>query len=99
MLPVELLPGAKQEFDESLDWYRARSRRTADRFVEAVKRGFAQIATNPSRFATMDGVHRELSVKKFPFRIIYKEETDRVVVVAIAHAKRRPIYWKKALEI
>ena len=33
-------------------------------------------------------------LKKFPFRIVYRSIGDRVLVVAIAHAKRRPGYWR-----
>jgi plasmid stabilization system protein ParE len=93
MLPVELLSGARRDFDESFDWYTSQSPRAALRFAEAVDAALISIAANPLRFAGPDGIHREHPLKKFPFRIDYRKLEDRILVVAIAHAKRRPGYW------
>ncbi len=94
MLPIDYLAGARRDFDESFNWYAARSTQAAQRFVAALDVALTKVAANPLRFATPDGVHRECPVKKFPFRIVYRPLTDRVLVVAIAHAKRRPGYWR-----
>jgi plasmid stabilization system protein ParE len=94
MTPVDLLPGARLDYDESFDWYAARSDAAAKRFAGAVKATLELIADDPQRFAAIDSRHRECLVSKFPFRIVYREVTGRIVVVAIAHAKRRPGYWK-----
>jgi plasmid stabilization system protein ParE len=95
MLPVDFLPGARRDFDESFDWYSQRSAQAAIRFANAVDAALMTVAGNPMLFATRDGVHRECPVKKFPFRLIYRLAESRVLVVALAHAKRRPGYWKE----
>lgn len=94
MLPVDYLPGARRDFDESFDWYAERSPRSAERFTDAVDAALVRIAANPTQFASADGMHRECPVKKFPFRVVYRLVDNRVLVVAIAHAKRRPGYWR-----
>jgi plasmid stabilization system protein ParE len=94
MLPVDLLPGARRDFDESFGWYAERSMPAALRFVNAVEAAFFPIALDPKRFGAIDAVHRECPVGHFPFRIVFRVAADRIVVVAIAHAKRRPGYWK-----
>jgi len=33
-------------------------------------------------------------VRRFPFTIIYAIDTNEVVVVAVAHQRRRPFYWR-----
>ena len=93
MIPVDYLPGARQDFDESFDWYAARSPSAAERFTSAIDSALADIARNPDRFAAIDQMHREYLVRRFPFRIVYRVEPHRVLVVAVAHAKRRPGYW------
>ena len=93
MLPIDYLSGARRDFDESFGWYRQRSARAAIRFADAVDEALKQVAAHPTRFVSSDGVHREYTVKKFPFRIVYRLTKNRVLVVAIAHAKRRPGYW------
>ena len=94
MLPVDYLPGARRDFDESFDWYAERSTQLAVRFANAVDAALAVAATRPERFAAVDDVHRECPVRRFPFRIVYRVAAGRVVVVAVVHAKRRPGYWK-----
>jgi plasmid stabilization system protein ParE len=95
MPPIDYLSGARQDFDESFDWYAERSAQSAVRFAAAVDAALDRIAANPTQFASPDGVHRECPVKKFPFRVVYRLVDDRVLVVAIAHAKRRPGYWRR----
>jgi len=94
MLPVDYLPGARRDFDESFDWYLERSPQAAVRFANAVDAALVHVAGDPTRFAAIDTIHRECPVRKFPFRIVYRLVENRVLVVAVAHAKRRPGYWR-----
>ncbi len=94
MLPVDFLPGARRDFDESFDWYAERSRHAAVRFAGAVNLTLAAITAGPERFAPVDEIHRACPVRRFPFRVVYRVAAGSIVVVAIAHAKRHPGYWK-----
>jgi toxin ParE1/3/4 len=40
---------------------------------------------------------RRILVRRFPFTVIYAGEPEQIVVVAIAHQRRRPQYWKGRL--
>jgi|SRR6478609_2968389 plasmid stabilization system protein ParE len=95
MTRVEYLPGARQDFDESFDWYARRSGVAAERFLAAVSASLIRIAEHPEQFARVDSRHRECLVKRFPFRLVYRVEADRILVVAVAHAKRRPGFWRR----
>jgi plasmid stabilization system protein ParE len=95
MLPVDFLPAARRDFDESFDWYAERNPLTAVRFANAVDVALSMIAASPQRFAAVDNIHRGCSINRFPFRIVYRVTTDHIVVVAVAHAKREHGYWKK----
>jgi plasmid stabilization system protein ParE len=94
MLTVDFLPGARLDFDESFDWYAEQSREAAARFVDSVDAALHMVATDPQRFIAVDDRHRECPLRRFPFRIVYRILDNRVLVVAIAHAKRKPGYWK-----
>jgi plasmid stabilization system protein ParE len=94
MRPIDYLPGARQDYDESFDWYAERSPIAAERFCNAVDAALNRIAADPEQFTLIDKYHRECLVLRFPFRIVYRLDAERVLVVAIAHAKRRPGYWK-----
>jgi hypothetical protein len=33
-------------------------------------------------------------VSRFPYQIVYRRRPDEIVIVAVAHVKRKPGYWK-----
>jgi len=33
----------------------------------------------------------------FPYSVIFQDKDDNILVVAVAHAKRRPGYWLKRI--
>ena len=39
-------------------------------------------------------VVRSKGVNDFPYRVVYFVEGDLLTIVAVAHAKRRPGYWR-----
>jgi hypothetical protein len=59
MIPIDFLPGARLDFDQSFDWYAERSEIAAGRFSNAVDVALAAIAANPEQFAAIDDRHRE----------------------------------------
>jgi len=36
---------------------------------------------------------RRYLLRRFPFFVVFREVDDRVQIVAVAHARRRPGYW------
>ncbi len=90
---IEYHAGARVDFDESFDWYAERSAGAAIGFASAVDEAIAKIVADPGRFPAAFRGCRYCSLQQLPFRVVFREETNRLVVVAIAHAKRRPRYW------
>jgi plasmid stabilization system protein ParE len=93
-LPVELDPEAIAEAQEAFHWYAKRSQRAADRFLAELDVALARISEQPQLFAAyLHGTRRYL-LKRYPYAVVYREQLDLIQVVAIAHGKRRPGYWK-----
>ena len=84
--------GAQADYEDSLKWYIERSQQAADNFVIAVDKGLQLICNDPTRWRNRYKHFYELSLKNFPFTIIYAiEEKQKVIVVtAIFHHKRNP---------
>ena len=90
---VIFLRGAQRDYDESCDWYAERSDSALIGFQTAVETVLREIVENPERWAYCDERHRYRQLKRYPYLIVYRFEDNRVIVVAVAHAKRRPGYW------
>lgn len=90
---VEYLEGARVDFDDSFDYYRERSAGAAIGFAAAVDEAIDLILADSSRFPSTLGGCRYCALRRYPFRVIFRDEANRLVIVAVAHAKRRPSYW------
>jgi plasmid stabilization system protein ParE len=86
---------AEAEYLESLLWYAERSPAAAEGFEADFARVLRAIAAEPDRFTAIDERHRAVLMRRFPFQVVYRRERERIVVIAVAHAKRRPRYWEK----
>lgn len=92
-------PEAQAEFAAEVDWYDARDAGAGGRFAEAVRAAIEAVVDDPEAWATWPGWGREPVVRSkgvsgFPHRIVFLVEHEVVTIVAVAHAKRRPGYWR-----
>ena len=86
-------PGASEDYAEAFAWYNARGVLLASDFEREIERGIRLIFENPLRWPEFDSERRRLVVRKFPYSIIYEMHGEEVVVLAVAHGKRKPYYW------
>ena len=82
--PVEYHDGARVDFDESFEWYSERSEKAAVGFAAAADEAIEKVIAAPTRFPTTFGGCRYCSLRRYPFRIVFREEPNRIVVVAVA---------------
>jgi plasmid stabilization system protein ParE len=95
MLEAELLPRARQDFDESYAWYHSQSERAAERFDLFIHNAIEKLCHSPNLGIRLDDEHRFYRIKRsFPFYLVYRTEPTKIVVVAIAHNSREPGYWR-----
>ena len=94
---VELTPEALREIDDAFEWYFERSIQAAESFVGEATNAFALIASAPTIWPHFEAGTRRYVLRKFPYSIIYRETQGGIEVIAIAHHKRRPRYWRGRL--
>jgi plasmid stabilization system protein ParE len=94
---LEFHPQAVLELEAATDWYLERSPHAARQFVEEITLAIDRIIESPQRWPGGLGGTRRLFLKRFPFAIVYREESSIIQVVAIAHGRRRPGYWRDRL--
>jgi toxin ParE1/3/4 len=99
-LGFEFHPEARAELFADVDWYDEREFGLGERFETAVRTAIDAAAASPESWAVWPGWEREplvrsKGVSEFPYRVVYFVVDDVLVVVAVAHAKRRPGYWRE----
>ena len=87
---------ASEEFSEAVHWYEKRRSGLGAEFFEAVSATMALIAERPEVGTAIGagGSTRRMLVGPFPYQVIYHLTRTEIVIVAVAHLKRRPNYWK-----
>jgi toxin ParE1/3/4 len=96
-LPIDVYPEARLEADAALDHYRERSPRAAEAFFLELQQARTAIQDSPELWATyLHGTRRYL-LKRFPFVVVYRVTERRIEVIAVAHGRRKPGYWKVRL--
>ena len=94
--PIRAGEPASDEFSEAVRWYEARRPGLGGEFFDAVAATLSLIETNPEigTKISADGQTRRALVARFPYQIVYRLRPTETVIVAIAHLRRRPGYWK-----
>lgn len=86
---------ASSEYRKAKDWYGAHSSPVAMNFVNAVDRTVARIEDHPERLPKIGKKYQYIPVKRFPYILIFRSIAAKsFVIVAVAHTKRRPNYWR-----
>jgi plasmid stabilization system protein ParE len=89
------LAQAQQEINEAFDWYLKRSPEAADAFLTEIGTFFKQIVSHPQLYPVFTKNTRRRLLVNYPYSVVFPEKEDMLLVVAVAHVKRRPGYWRK----
>ena len=89
---------AAKELIESALFYDERRTGLGDEFLTEVEAVSEFVREQPE--LGRPGAHgtRSFPTKRFPFRIVYAFQPDRIWIVAVAHLSRRPGYWARRLD-
>ena len=90
---VSFHPRANEEVDEAQAWYEERSLLAAAGFLQELSSAVRRIGEAPNRYPVALHETRRVVLERFPFNIFYRVGASEVVIVALAHQKRRPGYW------
>jgi plasmid stabilization system protein ParE len=83
-------------------WYEARREHLGIEFFDAVDATIDQIVATPHVGARVRRLPSDLTVRRravtrFPYHVVYLEMATHIRILAIAHDRRKPGYWKDRL--
>ena len=94
-LPIRLHPLAADEAEAARSWYSERNSDAAAEFLGDLNAAMAAISEAPGRWPRLDNRYRRFLLRNFPFSVVYLPHADKLEVIAIAHHRRRPGYWRE----
>ena len=91
---VDLHPEAVAEARAAYRWYAERNPLAANVFMASLDHAVSEINDNPQRWPPHLHGTRKYLLRRFPYGIIYRVTDVAIQVVAVAHGRRRPGYWR-----
>lgn len=87
---IEILPVAEGELVSAAKWYDQQRHGLGARFLLAVEARFESFRRTPMLFNIVYKNVRRARLRGFPYGIFFEVHEDRVVVLAVYHARRNP---------
>ena len=98
MIGYSFLSQAEDEMSEAALFYDAASLGLGSDFLDDVQQRIKTLRQFPKAGTPITSQLRRMVLHQFPFSIIYAEEAEEIVIVSIAHDRKRPGYWQSRLE-
>jgi toxin ParE1/3/4 len=64
-------------------------------FLDEVQHVIDAARVHPSSGTPLVRGTRRLLVRRFPYSVVFREEAESILVVAVAHHRRRSGYWSR----
>jgi plasmid stabilization system protein ParE len=92
---IEFHSRAAAELDEAVNYYNQQAPGLGRELADEVRGAVSRIQDRPEAWTLLsnDGIRRCVT-HRFPYGIIYQVQPQRVVIIAVAHLRRRPGYWR-----
>jgi toxin ParE1/3/4 len=86
---------AFEEYQHAAIHYTNISQSLGKQFFERIEAAVTLISGQPSSWTRVSKNVRRMPVKQFPYSIFFSEYNGAVIILAIAHQKRKPNFWKQ----
>lgn len=92
--PFRVHIAAQEELREAVAYYDSIGRHLAVAFEADLRRALQVIAVYPLSSPVVGKHSRMRPLTRFPYGVTYTVEDDEVLVLALAHFRRKPFYWE-----
>ena len=91
------MAAARQELRRAVNRYDAQVPGLGDDFASEVEHAVRQFVENPELGSPHLAGTRRVLTRRFPYSVIYQVRKEQLVIVAVAHHRRKPTYWLRRL--
>ena len=90
----EFHPAAAEELTAAVYYYETVEAGLGTDLNTEVRRLTNLLCSTPRLGERLDSRHRRFPLQRFPFGLVYRVDGERLRVIAVAHRRRRPGYWR-----
>ena len=93
MKDYAFLEPAQIELEEEVKYFNKRRVGLGYEFAKEIADTITRILRYPEAWTKLSKRTRRCRTKRFPYGVIYQIRVDTILIVAIAHLRRKPSYW------
>jgi plasmid stabilization system protein ParE len=95
---VIVSPEAEDDLKKTFFWYEDKRPGLGYDFLLQIDAGINYLNRNPKIYPTEFKGTRKHIIKRFPYKIIYLIEEEKIIIIAVIHGRRRPGLIKKRID-
>ena len=95
MIAHRFHPEAEAELEGAALFYESRMPGLGKSFAAEVERTIALLCDFPDAGTPVFADVRRVVVARYPYSIVYRHRAASVEILAVAHQRRRPGYWRR----
>ena len=95
---VIVRPEAEEDLKGAFSWYEDNRSGLGYDFLLQVDAGINFIKRNPEIHPIEYKRTRKHLIKRFPYKIVYLVEAEKIIILAVLHGKRKPDLMKKRID-
>jgi toxin ParE1/3/4 len=80
--------GAETDLREAKEWYESQRAGLGEEFVSEIEAALRMLIRDPQRHTVYYRGFRRVFVRRFPYKLFYRVEDNRVIVFRILHVRR-----------
>ncbi len=87
-------PAAEAEHLESVAYFESKRPGLGASYLAEFEKTMGEVCESPQRYPIERKPDvRRIRMDRFPYTVLYREASETVQVLAVAHHRRRPQYW------
>ena len=92
-MKIEFIEPALIELDDAIEYYNVQSFGLGNKFLEEVLANTRYISKYPSAWPKFTEHSYKMTMRKFPYNLIFTKRENVIYILAVAHYHRKPEYW------
>lgn len=97
-MKLRFAAAARRELNEAAVWLELQESGLGERFLREVAQARRLILEYPNAWHPLGSRLRRCHLKRFRYGLIYRIQGDVIEVVAVAHDRQKPEYWRDRVD-
>ncbi len=92
-MKLKILELAFLEIEDGREYYNLQQEKLGDKFKKEIQKSINRILLTPKLYPKTRNDIRRCLLHKFPYSLFYTIDIDTIVILSVAHQRRKPYYW------